>query len=148
MRTGRDGSQSDRENTNPTSDKRTHQAGQTVDKPSRAAKSPRILARVKLFSKSARPSTSMASFRRSENESAVAQRAARKPLAQVLSNGVTGKAAVPISSLPTFSVCGQGLLAERGEFELPVPIVNSEITGIKCTYESNKSATNAQTREC
>ena len=39
-------------------------------------------------------------------------------------------------------------MAERGEFELPVPIVNGEMTGIKCTYESNKSAMTAQTREC
>ena len=36
----------------------------------------------KPFSKSGRPSTSMAFFRRSENESAVVQRAGRQPLAQ------------------------------------------------------------------
>src|SRR5216684_5138960 len=47
------------------------------------------------------------------------------------SDGVAGKATVPISSLPTFTLCGQDSVAERGEFELPVPIVNGEMTGIK-----------------
>ena len=87
----------------------------------------------------------MAFFRRSENESAVVQRAGRQPLAQ-------GFCLTELPERRRFrfrryqrSACAvKDSLAERGEFELPVPIVNSEMTGIKCTYESNKSATNAQ----
>jgi hypothetical protein len=39
-------------------------------------------------------------------------------------------------------------MAERDEFELPVQICEQSDDSIKYTYQSNKSPTNAQTREC